>query len=52
MRTRRNTLDHIDCGISGDQVCKWGIEWDGLALSLRHGASKSSYEHLGCKLGF
>ena len=22
------TLDHFDCGISRNQPCKWGIEWD------------------------
>jgi hypothetical protein len=22
------TPDHFDCGISRDQTCKWGTEWD------------------------
>jgi hypothetical protein len=28
MRMRNITLYHLDCGISRDQPCEWGIEWD------------------------
>ena len=28
MRMRNITLDHLDRGISRDQPCEWGIEWD------------------------
>ena len=28
-------LDHFGSGISCDQTCKWGIEWDACALQLR-----------------
>ena len=28
------TLDHPESGISRDQTCKWGIEWDLCALQI------------------
>jgi len=37
-------LDHFGSGISCDQTCKWGIEWDTCAPGLlRRVASKRSY---------
>jgi hypothetical protein len=34
MRMRNITLDHLDCEISRDQPCEWGIEWDTYAPGL------------------